>query len=87
MAPSRIDPYAQADAKRRDYTFEQEAIKKASIVLVVTDCKLLATCPPLVLKKYMLWTPTYGRYNYTDEQRRNLRNMDAILAGTFRPTL
>ena len=26
-------------------------------------------------------------YNYTDEQRRNLRNMDAMLAGTFRPTL
>ena len=87
MAPSRIDPYAQADTKRRDHAFEQEAVQKASVALVVTDCKLLATCPPLVLKKCTLWTPTYGRHNYTDEQRRNLRNMDAMLAGTFRPTL
>ena len=41
----------------------------------------------MALKKYTLWTPIYSQYNYTDEQRRNLRNMDAMLAGTFRPTL
>ena len=34
--------------------FEQEAVKKASVVLIVTDRKLLATYPPLVLKKYIL---------------------------------
>ena len=87
MSPSRIDPYAQADAKRQDHAFEQEAVQKAGVALAVTDRKLLATCPPLVLKKYTLWTPTYGRHNYTDEQRCNLRNIDAILAGTFQPTL
>ena len=83
----RIDPYAQADVKRRDYMFEQKAVQKAGVALVVTDYKLLAICPPLVLKKYTLWTPTYGRHNHANEQRRNLRNMDAMLAGTFRPTL
>ena len=81
MAPSRIDPYAQADAERRDHTFKKEAVQKAGVALTPV------ICPPLALKKRMLWTPTYSRHNYADEQRRNLRNMDAILTGTFRPTL
>ena len=81
MAPSRIDPYAQADAERRDHAFEKEAVQKAGVALAPV------IRPPLTLKKRTLWTPTNGRHNYADEQRRNLRNMDAILAGTFRPTL
>ena len=81
MVPSRIDPYAQTNAERRDYTFEKEAIQKAGIVLT------LVICPPLALKKRTLWTPIYSRYNYADEQYYNRRNMDAMLVGTFRPTL
>ena len=40
---------------------------------------------PVILKK-QLWTPSQGRHNYADEQRRALRNMDAVLADTFQPS-
>ena len=67
--------------------FNQEAIQKASIVLIVTDYKLLIIYPPLVLKKYILQTSIYNQYNYTNEQYYNLRNINTILIDTFRPTL
>ena len=54
MAPSRIDPYAQTDAERRDYMFKKEAVQKAGVVLTPV------ICPPLTLKKCTLWTPTYS---------------------------
>ena len=54
MSPLRINPYTQTDTKRQDYTFEQEAVQKAGVILIVTDYKLLTICPPLVLKKYIL---------------------------------
>jgi hypothetical protein len=40
---------------------------------------------PVILKK-QLWTLSQGRHNYADEQRRALRNIDAILADIFQPS-
>jgi hypothetical protein len=37
-------------------------------------------------KERKLWTPTVEQHNYADEQRRSLRNMQAMLAGVFQPT-
>ena len=75
MAPSRIDPYVQADAERRDHALDHQ---EASTALV--------SVAPVILKRHQLWTPSQGRHNYTDEQRRALRNMDAVLADTFQPS-
>ena len=73
MASFRIDPYMQADAKCRDYALDQEA-STASVPVA-----------PVILKK-QLWTSSQGRHNYVNEQRRALRNMDAVLADTFQPS-
>ena len=70
MASSRINPYVQADAERRDHALDQET--SAAPVSVA-----------LVILKKQLWTSSQGRHNYADKQRRALWNMDAVLADTF----
>ena len=40
----------------------------------------------MILKRHQLWTPSQGRHNYADEQRRALWNIDVVLADTFQPS-
>ena len=74
IGPSRIDPYAQADAERRDYALDHQEASAAPVPIA-----------PVILKK-QLWTSSLGRHNYANEQRRALQNIDAILANTFQPS-
>ena len=64
----------QADAKHQDYALDHPEASAAPVPVA-----------PVILKK-QLWTPSQGRHNYADEQRRALWNMDAILADTFQPS-
>ena len=77
MAPQQVDPLDQADAERRDRALDEEISQTPP-----TIPSAVSTAP----KERMLWTPTLGRHNYADEQQRSLRNMNAMLAGTFQPT-
>jgi hypothetical protein len=38
------------------------------------------------LKEHKLWTPTVGRHNYADKQRRSLWNIQAMFNDKFQPT-
>jgi hypothetical protein len=83
MAPRRVDPFDQADAKRRDRALDKQIKQTTGPATSTAHVTAISPAP----KQRTLWTPTLGRHNYDDEQRRTLRNMDATLAGTFQPTL
>jgi hypothetical protein len=91
MALQQINLLDQADVKRRDRALDQEDKQKTvpSITILQTadvHTADVSTADAAGLKERKLWTPTVGRHNYADEQRRSLRNMQAMFADVFQPT-
>jgi hypothetical protein len=101
MAPQRIDLLDQADAERRDHALDQEDKQKAAPFITILQTANVYTADVFTTdvltvdvftadaagpKERKLWTLTIRRHNYADEQRRSLRNMQAMLAGVFQPT-
>jgi hypothetical protein len=78
MAPQRIDPLGQADAERRDRALDQKDKQNTAPSITILSTASFATtssADAAAPKERKLWTPTAGRHNYADEQRRSLQNM------------
>jgi hypothetical protein len=98
IALQRIDLLDQADAERRDRVLDQKDKQNPapSITILLTADVYTAdvfttdfltadvfTADAAGPKERKLWTPTVGRHNYADEQRRSLRNKsEPLVMGT-----
>ena len=88
MALQRINLLDQADVERRDRALDQKDCQQnpaSSITILLTADVYTAdvfttefltadvfTADAAGPKERKLWTPTVGRHNYADEQRRSL---------------
>jgi hypothetical protein len=77
MALQQINLLDQTDTKRRDRALDQEDKQKAApfiTILQTADVPTadVSTADAAGPKERKLWTPTVGRHNYADKQRRSL---------------
>jgi hypothetical protein len=102
MALQRINLLNQANAKRRDRALDQEDCQQnpAPFITILSTADVytadvfttefptadISTADAAGPKERKLWTPTVGRHNYANKQRRSLQNMQAMLANEFQPT-
>jgi hypothetical protein len=102
MALQRIDLLDQADTERRNHALDQKDKQNPApfiTILLTADVYTtnvfttefltadVFTADAAGPKERKLWTPTVRRHNYANEQRRSLRNMQAMFADKFQPTL
>jgi hypothetical protein len=90
MATQRINPLDQADIERRDRVLDQKDKQKVAPFITILQTADVYTADVFTTdvptadvftadaaspKERKLWTPTVGRHNYADKQRRSLWNM------------